>query len=266
MTRTIGIALANLLLAGGALAAPPGPGQHFDCTDGGTSSCATDDEGCVPADKVAYKCSSIAGKVVVKAAKGAFSCHSKQATSRFKGASITGAGNSEENCENNPGNSVQSTFNAGVSRLTGLGCANAAGVSAYGATLFGTGPGSFDGDNGNVYCDSSSGALIGDDDTGWVANNDDMLKCEISVAKALVKLQATASKCHKKMGGSFLKGADFDEELCENTGLTKFNATRDKLVGANICPPCLNAAGIDALGAAAIAREDSNNDIAFPCP
>jgi len=273
IARTIGTALASLVLAGGALATPPGPGQHFDCTDGGTTSCTADDEGCVPADKPGYKCSSTAGKIIAKAVKGAFSCHAKQAESRFQGASITGAGNSEENCENNPGKSVQSIFNAGVDRLTSLGCGNAAAVSAYGATLFGTGPGSFDGDNGNVYCDSTSGALIDDDDTGWVANSDAMLKCEIAVAKALVKLQASTSKCHTRMGASFLRGVDFDEESCEEVaagtakgGLEKFNSVRDKLVAANICPPCLNAAGMDALAAATISREDTNNDVAFPCP
>ena len=32
-------------------ATPPGPNQPFDCSGGGTSSCATDDTGCVPDTK-----------------------------------------------------------------------------------------------------------------------------------------------------------------------------------------------------------------------
>jgi hypothetical protein len=185
ITRTIGVAFASLVLAGGAIAAPPGAGQHFDCSDGGTTSCAADDEGCVPSDKLGYKCSSVAGKIITKAVKGAMSCHAQQAERRFQGTSITGAGNSEENCENNPGNSVQSKFDAGIAKLTGIGgdAGFVSDVAAYGAALFGTGPGSFDGDNGLVYCDSTSGAFIGDDDTGWVAATADMLKCEISVAR-----------------------------------------------------------------------------------
>jgi hypothetical protein len=119
---------------------------------------------------------------------------------------------------------VQSNFDAGVARLTSLGCdpGLVSGVAGIGTTLFGSGPGSFDGDNGAVYCDSSSGALIGDDDTGSVAATADMLKCETGVAKGLAKLQAGASKCHTKMAKSFFNGADFSEEEggahCEDRG------------------------------------------------
>jgi len=267
--------LASLLFAGGAFAAPPGPGQHFDCTDGGDSSCAADDEGCVPADSLSYKCSSLAGKMVSKAAKGAFSCHEKQAQMRFQGTSENGAGNSEENCENNPGNSVESKWNDGLAKLTSLGCGATfvSGVSALGTTLFGTGPGSFDGDNGNAYCqDSASQALIGDDDTGWVALNPGNLKCEIAVAKGLAALRITVIKCHRKMGGLFLKGVDFAEEDCEEVSsagkgaLAKSNALRDKRAGSGICPSCRSGSAMDSLAASTISTEDTNNDIAFPCP
>lgn len=267
--------LATLLLAGGALATPPGPGQHFDCSDGGTSSCAADDEGCVPADSLSYKCSSLAGKIISKAVKGAFACHEKQAQMRFQGSSVNGAGNSEENCEDNPGNSVKSKFDDGVAKLNSLGCGATfvSGVTTLEATLFGSGPGSFDGDNANAYCqDSASQALIGDDDTGWVALNPGNLKCEIAVAKGLASLRINVIKCHRKMGGLFLKGVDFAEEDCEevsSTGkgaLAKFNKLRDKLAGSGICPNCLSASAMDGLAASTISTEDTNNDVAFPCP
>ena len=270
------VVLAGALVATPAFATPPGPGQHFDCSDGGDTSCAADDEGCVPADSAAYKCSSIAGKIIAKAVKGAMACHAKQATMRFKGTSINGAGTSEENCENNPGKSVKSLFDAGVSKLSSLGCNPAliSGVTTYGNTLFGSGPGSFDGDNELVYCDSSSGALIGDDDTGSVAATPEILKCEVAVAKGLAKLQATTSKCHTKMAAYLLKGIDFDEEACEEIapgtakgGLERFQDLRNKLVASGICPSsCLSGAAMDSLAASTISREDTNNDIAFPCP
>jgi hypothetical protein len=272
---TTAAVLASLLLAGGALATTPGPGQHFDCSDGGDSSCAADDEGCVPADSLSYKCSSLAAKMIAKAVKGAFSCHAKQAQMRFQGSSENGAGNSEENCEDNPGNSVKSKFDDGVAKLTSLNCGATfiSGVTTLEATLFGSGPGSFDGDNANAYCqDSVSQALIGDDDTGWVALNPGNLKCEISVAKGLAALRVNVIKCHRKMGTSFFKGVDFAEEDCEEVSsagkgaLAKFNALRDKLVGANICPNCLSASTMDSLAASTISTEDANNDIAFPCP
>ena len=267
------LVLSGVLVARGALATPPGPGQHFDCSDGGDTSCASDDEGCVPADSIGYKCGAIAGKTISKAFKGAMACHAKQAETRFKGASENGAGTSEENCEGNPGQSVKSVFDAGVGKLSALGCAAAPGVTSYGAVLFGSGPGSFDGGNGSVYCDSSSGVLIGDDDTGWVAATAEILKCETVVAKGLVKLQATTSKCHTRMAGYLLKGADFNEEECEEIapgtskgGLERFNALRDKLVASGICPPCLSASAMDSLAASTIATENTNNDVAFPCP
>ena len=48
-------------------------------------------------------------------------------------------------------------------------------------TLFGPPPpGSLDAQNGNGACDSSSGALIGGDDSGWVAKTAAIAKCELS--------------------------------------------------------------------------------------
>ena len=80
LTVTIG---ATLIVARIGLAAPPTPGQHFDCTDGGTSSCATDDTGCVSNQKGHLGCSSKIGKAFAKAVKSVITCHAKQATMRF---------------------------------------------------------------------------------------------------------------------------------------------------------------------------------------
>ena len=54
MKRLLAATLGSVLLlaAGGAIATPPGPGKHFDCSDaGGAMSCASDDTGCVPGSK-----------------------------------------------------------------------------------------------------------------------------------------------------------------------------------------------------------------------
>ena len=272
---TAAATFAAVLLASVALATPPGAGQHFDCSDGGDTSCAADDEGCVPADSSGLKCGSLAGKIIAKAVKGATNCHASQAEMRFDGASIVGAGTSEENCESALSKSVESKFNLGVAKLMDMGCDSGlvSGLAAYGYVLFGPGPFSFDALNSGAYCDSTSGAFIGDDDTGWVAATAGMLKCEISVAKALAKLQATSSKCHTKMAAYFLNGADFNEEECEEVApgthkgaLEKFNLVRDKLVLEGICPPCLSASVMDFLAAGTIFNEDENNRVAFPCP
>jgi len=59
--------------------------------------------GCVSNQKGHLGCSSKIGKAFAKAVKSVITCHSKQATMRFKGSSENGAGTSEENCEENPG-------------------------------------------------------------------------------------------------------------------------------------------------------------------
>lgn len=274
MTRVLsGITIGVCLAASVAWAAPPTPGQHFDCSDGGTSSCAADDTGCVSNTLNHAKCSSKIGKLLGKAVASTIVCHVKQADQRFKGASANGAGNSEENCEENPGNSAKSKLDAGLAKLATSGLCDTAqltGAGAEEAILFNPGPLSLDAQNVNVYCDSSSASLIGDDDTGWVATDPGMLKCEEAVAKALAKLALSVIKCHDKMNVSFFKAKDFDEEKCESSdpllsALAKYNRTRDKLIAAGICPSCLDGADQDAQTASVISQIDAGNAVAYPC-
>lgn len=277
MTRLLfGSIVAVALSRAVGMAAPPAPGQHFDCSDGGTSSCAADDGGCVSNTKAHLKCSSGISKLFSKAVTSVITCHIKQADMRFKGASITGAGTSEENCEENPGNSARSKLDAGLAKLAASGLCDPtqlANASAEEAVLFGAGPLSLDGQNGETYCDSTSGALIGDDDTGWVASTSDNHRCELTVAKTVGKLVASVIKCHDKMNASFFKGADFNEEGCEEIdpiystrgALAKFNSVRDKLTAVGICPACLDSAGLDARAASALSQLDAANSLAYPC-
>src|SRR5262249_42788136 len=161
-----------------------------------------------------------------------------------------GAGNAEENCETNPGNSAQGSLDKRLALLATEGLCDAAQLTAaasFEATLFGSGPDSLDGRNGAIYCDSSSGALIGDDDTGSVPPTHDVFMCEVSVANAVARLVRYAFRCHVSMNKSFVRGRDFDEEACEETSpirfrgaLDKFNRIRDRLVASNMCPPCLD--------------------------
>lgn len=276
MKATLGMAMGVVVLAARiGSAAPPGAGQHFDCSDGGNSSCAADDTGCVSNTSAHAKCSSAIGKAFAKAVGSVIKCHAKQAQMRFKGSSITGAGTSEENCEENPGNSAKGKLDVALQKLaTGGLCdpAQLAAASVEETVLFGSGSMSLDGQNGDVFCDSASGALIGDDDPGSVPDSADHLKCALTVGKMLSKLVASTIKCHDKMNKSFFKGADFDEELCEETNpvshagaLDKFNQQRDKLAHLAICPSCLSSASIDALGANALSQLDSANSVGYPC-
>jgi hypothetical protein len=273
----LGLTMGGTLLATGVgWAIPPGSGQHFDCSDGGTTSCATDDPGCVSNSKGHVGCSKVIAGSFAKAIKGTITCHLKQAEMRLKGSSENGAGTSEENCENNPGKSAQGTLDKQLAAVEAKGICDplqVAGAATVEAELFGGGPGSLDAQNGSFFCDSTSAALIGDDDAGFVSNTPDMFKCQASVAKAIAKLIATGTKCHYLMDKSFFfKALDFDEEACEELdsvrfhgALNKFNATRDKLVALGICPPCLDGPGMDAIAASALAQLDGFNDEFYPC-
>ena len=278
MKRLLGLAIGSILFtAGVGRAIPPGLGQHFDCSDGGDTSCATDDAGCVSNfSKGHIACSGKISAALAKAVFATIICHIDQAEKRFKGASEQGAGQSEENCENNPGNSAQGTLDKKIAALKEQGICDplqVTGAANEEAVLFGApGAGSLDDQNGLVFCDSASAALIGDDDTGFVPATADIFRCEATVAKALAKLVVSGAKCHINMNKAFFKGKDFDEEACEETSgptlrgaLDKFNKVRDKLLAQNICPPCLDKTGMDNVAATALAQLDAANDKVFPC-
>src|SRR3989442_597974 len=85
-----------LLAACSAVAAdPPGPGKRFDCSNGGTTSCASDDTGCVPGRKdnpsaanvaATLKCADAIAKAFAKAIGSVTKCHKKQADQAVKNA------------------------------------------------------------------------------------------------------------------------------------------------------------------------------------
>jgi len=279
MKRVLGLLVAGMLsvsvMAGVARATPPGLGQHFDCSDGGDTSCAADDPGCVSNQKGHLGCSIKIGSALSKAVLATVKCHIDQASKRMKGASENGAGQSEENCEDNPGNSAQGKLDKALATLAAQGICDPAqltGAATQEAVLFGSGPDSLDVQNGAYFCDSSSGALIGDDDAGSVPATSEIFKCEATVAKAVTKLIAAGTKCHASMDKFFFKGADFDEETCEEHdpvrfrgALDKFNTVRDKLLAQGICPPCLDGAAMDAIAANALSQLDAANGDIYPC-
>ena len=279
MKRVLGLLTGGILVVlvtpGVGRPIPPGPGQHFDCSDGGDSSCAADDPGCVSNQKAHLACSIKIGSALAKDVLATVKCHIDQVAKRMKGTSENGAAQSEENCEENPGSSAKGVLDKRLADLATQGIcdpAQLAGGAAQEAVLFGSGPDSLDVQNGAFFCDSSSGALIGDDDAGFVPATSDVFKCETSVLKAVVKLIRAGAKCHATMDKSFFRGVDFNEETCEETdpvrfrgALDKFNRVRDKLLAQGICPPCLDQAGMNALAASALAQLDAANEDVYPC-
>ncbi|HLK11940.1 MAG TPA: hypothetical protein VKW76_11205 [Candidatus Binatia bacterium] len=247
----------------------PGPGEAFDCSTGGTTSCATDDTGCVSNTKNHAKCSSAIGKAIGKAVGAVIKCHSKQAQALFKGADETQTNQAEEICEQG----AKAQLDQAITKLTGLNICDPIQLTNEAteeSVLFGV----LDSQNSSTYCDSASEALIGDDDTGWVPSSANSLKCEQTVGKNIAKLVAAVLKCHDKLNGSDFKGKDFDEESCEMTNpsqkgaLDKYNQQVTKLLGLNICPPCMannNGQGMNDLAANALSQLDGSNSILYPC-
>src|SRR5207253_4578480 len=202
--------------------------------------------GCVSNTPDHEKCSRAIGRGLAKAVFGVIKCHMNQAMKRFKGASATGAGNSEENCEegNGNGHSVKEKLDDLLAALAASGRCDPAQLSAASAReaeLFGTGPTSLDARNAQFYCDP--GDPIGDDDSGSVPGSQNVLMCENTVAKNVARLHVFAAKCHEQMNHAFAKGQDFDEETCEETdpvshrgALDKYNQQPDKLAERGLCP------------------------------
>jgi len=287
MKRLLVASFACVLLAAcSAVAAdPPGPGKNFDCSKGGTTSCASDDTGCVPGSKdnpgaanvaATLKCADAIAKAFAKAIGSVIKCHKKQADQAFKNAPMD-----DESCETGPagGKSAKEKLDAAIAKVASLCTATElASAGAEETTLFAgqSNPLSLDAQNGNVYCDSTSGVLIDQsgDDAGFVPADGNQLKCADAVGKELGKLAAAAIKCHVKMADAFFNGKDFDENICEEndpakhkSALEKYNAAMTKLTAKNICTqPCLSAGNRTTLGANILAQVEAANVVIYPCP
>ena len=271
----LGLVGFALLTAAGAWATPPGPGKRFDCSDApGSSSCAADDTGCVPATREQLKCGVALGKALGKAMAAVIKCHAKQADAAFATANGKTKSFDEETCES----AAQTKLDGTTDKVKML-CTTAqlSAAAAEEMTLFANAndPGSLDELNGHVYCiDSSTGAMIdpSGDDAGKIPTSKENLKCADTVGKNVGRLIAGAIKCHAKLAGSFFSGKDFDEESCEETNasqkgaLDKYDHQRDKLLLLNICPNCLDGAGQDALATVALKMaEEIASAVSYPC-
>ena len=264
----------------------PGPGECFNggdpsngcsggCLNGGPE-CASDDTGCVPDTADHLKCADAIVKAFSKALAGAGKCHCKQATALLGNKPFV-----EEDCEGHAPNhkGVEDKLDAAINKVAPL-CSGTqlTFAAAEESVLFaGKNNGaSLDAQNGNVYCDSTSGAMImssDSDDSGWVPADKNMLKCQCTVAKNLSKLAAATLKCHIKLADSFFKGKDFDENACEEldpvkhkSALERYKAAETTLLAKGICPPCLNRTNQDALGAGSLALIEAANGLGYPCP
>src|SRR6266849_6675599 len=169
-------ALVFTLGATVSFAAPPAPGQHFDCSDGGSGvSCASDDTGCVPQTKndpsggtvSTLQCGAGLTKAFSKAIKAVIKCHQKMADSVFKGSPVD-----DEDCETtNNGKSAKAKLDAAITKLGAVCTATQlSAAAAKEATLFAgsSDPMSLDAQAGGVYCDGTTPIDSTGEDAGTV--------------------------------------------------------------------------------------------------
>src|SRR5438552_4303569 len=291
MKRLLGFAIGAFVLmaAGAAVAAPPGPGQKFDCSQGGSGiSCASDDTGCVPQSKdvptgnvSTLKCGDGLSKAFAGAIRAVIKCHAKMASSVLKGAPVD-----DEVCESNDPvkhKSAKEKLDAAILKITPL-CTSTqlTLAAAQESTLFAskTNPLSLDAQAGAVYCDGSTSIDPGGDDAGTISTTDPVndgnrLKCANTVGSELGKLVAAAIKCHIKLADSDFGVKDFDENVCEEndpvkgkSALQKYNAAMTKLTANGTCSAntCLTAGNRTALGTNILAQVEAANALFYPCP
>ena len=251
------VALAAVCLSA-AIALAIGPGQPFD----------DDDSGCVPDTTEHRKCSEKLAKAFGRLIAAVTSCHDRQAR-----AAVSGLAFDEEACEA----SAQTRFEASRDAVSPLCSATQLALASDEETelLDSTNPGSLDAQNGDVYCDSTSGNALdsGGDDTGWVPATADALWCARGVGKSLAKLAQAALRCHAKMAYTFLAGRTFDEEACEEFDPLTGRGARDRysmralrLIAHGGCPSCLDDIQQEALAVRTIGQLDADNARLYPCP
>jgi hypothetical protein len=225
-----------------------------------------DDPGCIPDSKTAARCADGAGKALAKLIGSVVACHTKLANAAFKQAPFD-----EEACEQTDAKkSAHARFEASLAKLAA--CSDTPVLSAADAVardLLAAAPaaGSLDTLAGAVYCDSTSGTALdpGGDDAGFVPADKGGLACAGAVAKGLAKLAGAVLTCHRKAAASGLKGGSTDDEPCETTARTKFDAGTTKLVAKGGCPACLDTESQGTLAATVVALAEQASGRLYPC-
>src|SRR5437870_4023126 len=294
MKRLLGVVTGGcfLVAAGVAVAAPPGHGQHFDCSDGGAGvSCASDDTGCVPQSKddpsggvaATLKCGDGLSKAFGAAIRSVIKCHKKMADLTLK----ADPARDDESCETFDAvkhKSAKEKLDAAIAKVAPTCTSTQLSLAAAEeSTLFASKSNalSLDAQAGQVYCDGTTNidpAGAGGDDAGTIdtaaLDAKDKLKCADTVGSELGKLAAAAIKCHIKLADSDFGAKDFDENVCEENdpakgkaALQKYNAAMTKLTTKAICTQsCLSAANRTALGTNVLAQVEAGNQLVYPCP
>jgi hypothetical protein len=227
-TSTVTFLLVILVLAGPARAG---------------TRLGADDAGFVPPDATIFACENTVEKHFAKLIGGTGACHLIAARMGVRGKAFD-----EEACETN----ARARYDRATAGLTGCpSCLDAGGYAAAEMGRIDTVISTL------VYCDSTSGALLGDaDDLGWVPADATRARCQNRTARRLGHLAETLVGCHIRLAATAFRSGtpdDATEDACESDALTKYDAA---VAALNGCPPCLDATHRASLGAVVVAGED----------
>ena len=272
----LALGVALLLRGTASLATPPGAGQPFDCSEGGSTSCAWDDGDCVPTTDAHRKCGDALATAIGKAIQAVAKCHRRQADDRTHGLSAAVTGPAEDACSNaNGGKSARSKLDAVIAKVSSrCSAAQLTAVAALEATLFAdrNDPAALDAQNGAVYCDGTTEIDPGGDDAGNIPGSDDRLACADATGTALAKLAAAVIKCHRRMADAFFVGKEFDERGCEDlsvdhkSALEKYEAVNTHLdIGGTCTQVCLGRKQRSALALNVLSQIEAANSSFYPC-
>jgi hypothetical protein len=261
-----GLALVLLglvaIASGEAGATPgPGPGEPF----GG------DDSGCVPPTVERLRCSKRAASALGKLTKTVSACHTRRADARFREVVLGGrAAADDAACESSAQARVAASI-ASISATSGCAAIGAAAAARAAVLLADAGePASLDARQAAPYCDPSSGVSIdpGGDDAGTVPASKAGALCAARVARAIAKLAGDVDRCHTKAAERLFARFDppYDEEMCEESAVARFDRKADRLAATGLCPGCLSFSAQHALAIDTVAWLDAGNGAAFPCP
>jgi YVTN family beta-propeller protein len=207
-----------------------------------------DDRGCIPPSAAASRCETAVGRARANRRAAILRCHARAAIEavRLHDAS------SEEPCEVR----ASEVHDRIMGRLH-RGCPPCVEVAAGDTAAF------LDenvADSAVLWCDSASGAHLGDaSDGGWIPPDLASARCTATVARQVGVLLTKLARCHGHQAEAARTGVAFDEDACETAATGRFDHGTSALRG---CPPCLVSA-LPGLGASMAARADRENAVTY---
>jgi hypothetical protein len=200
-----------------------------------------DDTGCVPPDKTTAKCENGVASALVMLTAQLAKCNIRDGDAKWKATNGGASCVADDPSFDGPSCQIKArtTYDDKVAKLVSCPpCLSLSGARDVMTQLVNS-------HNDLAYCSPSSGCAedIGQpvqNVSGDIPDLTDVKQCEDREARALSKLMGAILKCHVSSAKAQERGKSVDEEACETTAESKYDATTAKL---GICTGCLGFGG-----------------------